>query len=279
MQLTDAQIEKFENEGLLVIDDYFTQKEIDLIEKESIKHLKEPGIGRVTEEGSELARAVNGSHLRSALFSGIVRAPRLLSPAMQLLNSPVYIHQFKINAKFAFIGEQWEWHQDFTYWKMEDKMPAPRALTMAITLDDIYEINGPMMFIPYSHHSGASEVETRYKKEKDWTQNFGADLKYKFDHKLIAELARKHGVVVPKLKRGSIIFFHSNVFHGSSANMSPLDRTMIFISYNSVDNVLPQSPQPRPDFIAGRDFRPLVPGIDKILNIPLGESMKEPLTA
>ena len=267
MRLTDAQAEKYEADGLLVIDDYFTYSEIDLIEAEVLRHLREPGIGRVVEEGSDMARAVNGAHLRSHLFSELVRIPRLLGPAEQLLHGPVYVHQFKINAKLAFVGEQWEWHQDFTYWKMADKMPSPRAFTIAITMDDIHEVNGPMMFIPRSHHAGATEVETRKMKQADWTQDFGADMKYRFNRRLIAELAEENGIIVPKLRRGSVLLFHSNVFHGSSANMSPYNRTMLFITYNSVENALPETADPRPEFIASRDFRPLSQGVERVTDL------------
>ncbi|MCA8095444.1 phytanoyl-CoA dioxygenase family protein [Burkholderia anthina] len=264
MELTRAQISRYESEGLLIVDDDFTQEEIAALKSEAMRELGEDRTGTVPEGQEERPRAVNGSHLRNPLFFELTRMPQLIRPAEQLLGSRVYVHQFKINAKFAFVGERWEWHQDFTFWHDADQMREPRAVTACITLDDIYEFNGPLMFIPGSHHGGEYPVDVRSDSGEGWQQYFGADMKYKADRKLIAELADTHGVTVPKLKRGSVMFFHPNVYHASSANMSPYDRTMLYITYNSVENALPPSENPRPEFIAARDFTPLSEGSGRL---------------
>jgi len=257
MELTQARIARYESEGLLIIEDEFTREEMALLKFEAMRELAQDSAAGVLEEGSELARAVQGSHLRNKVFSTLIRMPQLIRPARQLLGSDVYVHQFKINAKFAFVGERWEWHQDFTFWHDADQMREPRAVTACITLDDIYEYNGPLMFIPGSHRNGRYAVETRDAENDDWRQYFGANMKYKADHKLIAKLAEEGGMAVPKLKKGSVLFFHPNLYHASSANMSPYDRTMLYVTYNSVENALPPSEHPRPEFIAARDFTPI----------------------
>ena len=33
------------------------------------------------------------------------------------------MHQFKLNAKAAFEGEVWQWHQDYGTWARDDGMP------------------------------------------------------------------------------------------------------------------------------------------------------------
>ncbi|MCI3208037.1 MULTISPECIES: phytanoyl-CoA dioxygenase family protein [Pandoraea] len=276
MELTQAQMSRYENEGLLIVEDDFTQDEMALLKAEAMRELGEERAGTVPEGQEERPRAVNGSHLRNAVFSALIRTPQLLRPAEQLLGSRVYVHQFKINAKFAFVGERWEWHQDFTFWRDADQMREPRAVTACITLDDIYEFNGPLMFIPGSHRDGEYPVDIRDTQGEGWQQYFGADMKYKADRRLIAELAQAHGVAVPKLKRGSVMFFHPNVYHASSANMSPYDRTMVYVTYNSVENALPATDSPRPEFIAARDFTPLSEGTGRLPAPTLAE--KRPAT-
>src|SRR3546814_5967569 len=64
------------------------------------------------------------------------------------------MHQFKINAKAAFDGEVWQWHQDFGTWHRDDEMPEPRAMNIALFLDEVSAVNGPLMFIPGSHRAG-----------------------------------------------------------------------------------------------------------------------------
>ena len=57
----------------------------------------------------------------------MVRDARILGPVKQLLVDQVYVYQFKINAKPAFGGESWVWHQDYIAWKICDNLPAPTA--------------------------------------------------------------------------------------------------------------------------------------------------------
>jgi ectoine hydroxylase len=59
--------------------------------------------------------------------------------------------------------------------------------------------------------------------------------------------------------------FHANLFHGSGVNMSPFDRRVIFISYNSVNNRPERTRPPRPEFLAARDLSPLEPYTEESL--------------
>ena len=51
--------------------------------------------------------------------------PRLIRPVEQVFGEKLYMHQFKINAKAAFDGEVWQWHQDYGTWARDDGMPDP----------------------------------------------------------------------------------------------------------------------------------------------------------
>ena len=54
----------------------------------------------------------------------------------------VYVHQFKLNAKAAFEGDVWQWHQDYGTWARDDGMPEARAMNIAVFLDEVMPING-----------------------------------------------------------------------------------------------------------------------------------------
>ena len=71
------------------------------------------------------------------------------------------MHQFKINGKMAFDGDVWQWHQDFGTW-IERRPDArrPRAMNVAIFLDEVNEFNGPLMFIPAATSSACSTPGT-----------------------------------------------------------------------------------------------------------------------
>src|SRR5258706_16286899 len=128
MQLSPAQIESYEKDGFLLLEDCFSQQEIELV-LEGVSREFEIDSPRRIMERSGAVRSVFASHAHSELFDCLCRLRRLVEPAVQLLRSDVYTHQFKINAKAALEGDQWAWHQDFLYWHKEDGMPEPRLLT------------------------------------------------------------------------------------------------------------------------------------------------------
>src|SRR5207245_8148112 len=113
----------------------------------------------IREKGSDAVRTNFAAHLYNRQFAKLARHPRMVEPIQKLLGEPVYMHQFKINGKMAFDGDVWQWHQDYGTWKNDDLMPEPRALTMAVFLDEVNEPNGPLMLIPGSHRPGPLGAE------------------------------------------------------------------------------------------------------------------------
>ena len=106
------------------------------------------------EKGGEAVRTNFAAHLYIYPFAKLARHPRMIEPVMQLFGESVYMHQFKGNGKAAFDGDVWQWHQDYGTWKNDHDMPEPRAMNVAIFLDEVNEFNGPLMFIPGSHKLG-----------------------------------------------------------------------------------------------------------------------------
>ena len=78
----------------------------------------------------------------------------MIGPVEQLFGEQVYMHQYKINAKASFTGDVWQWHQDYGTWARDDGMPEPRAMNIAVFLDEVMPINGPLMLVPRSHTEG-----------------------------------------------------------------------------------------------------------------------------
>jgi ectoine hydroxylase len=52
-----------------------------------------------------------------------------------------------------------------------------------------------------------------------------------------------------------MLLFHSCLVHGSSSNMSPWDRTIVYLSLCAVSNHIRRFK--RPEYIAHRDFTPI----------------------
>jgi ectoine hydroxylase-related dioxygenase (phytanoyl-CoA dioxygenase family) len=257
MHLTPEQLQRYEEDGLLYLPNVFGEAEIAALleETRSISQVDHPS--RVMEKDGKTVRALHGSHLTSPLMAKLVRNPRLLQPSEQIVKGPAYVYQFKINFKAAFGGDVWKWHQDFIFWRKGDGMREARCAQAMIFLDEVTEFNGPLMLIPKSHRYGMIDVEAAT-SAGGWQANVSADLKYTLGREEIARLVTEGGIVAPKGPRGSVLLFHPNLAHASAPNLSPWDRTMLIVTYNSVANVPVPPGEPRPEFLVSRDTRPLV---------------------
>jgi ectoine hydroxylase len=59
----------------------------------------------------------------------------------------------KLNAKAPSEGDVWQWHQDYGTWARDDGMPELRAMNIAVFLDAVMAINGPLFLIRKSHRA------------------------------------------------------------------------------------------------------------------------------
>src|SRR5436309_10347053 len=216
MRLTPAQIGRFERDGYLFFPSLFSTAEMQVLSDEVPRLFAQRRPENVREKDSEAVRTNFAAHLYSGPFARLARHPRMVEPIMQLFGEDVYMHQFKINGKMAFDGDVWQWHQDYGTWKRDDDMPEPRAMNVAIFLDEVNEFNGPLMFIPGSHKLGVLDAahDTSTTSYPLWT----------IDHETIARLVGRGGIVAPRGPAGSMILFHSFLVHASTSNLSPWNR-------------------------------------------------------
>lgn len=248
--LTEEQIASYHRDGYLLLTDVFTAAEVTALAGEA-QLVRDGNAQRILEQDGELVRSVYGVHLLSDLFARLNRDTRALTPAKQLLDDDVYIHQTQLNPKASFRGDVWEWHQDFLFWEREDGMPTPRVLNVAVFLDDVTPFNGPIFIIPGSHRYDLDERTTTEGEGFERTVN--ADLRHKVQTSALAELVDRHGMVSLTGARGSVLIFGSQVLHCSPPNLAPYPRTILFIRYNSIHNTLRDVPNQRPNWVASRD--------------------------
>jgi ectoine hydroxylase len=254
MKLTDAQLQEFDREGFLFLESTFTEAEaaMMLAEAHKIYALEREEVWR---ESSGAPRTAFAAHLYNEAFARLGAHPRLVDPVMQILDEQVYMHQFKVNAKAAFDGEVWQWHQDYGTWRRDDDMPEPRAMNIAVFLEPVTVANGPLMFIPRSHKSGVLEAghDLETTSYPLWT----------LDRATVTRLARAGGIVAPTGPAGSVLLFHGNLVHASPANISPWNRTIVYLSLCAVSNHIRKFQ--RKPWIAHRDFTPIAPLADDCL--------------
>ena len=247
MQLIPSQLQQFDRDGYLFFPSLFSRQEIQALADEVPGLYAQRRPENVREKTGDVVRTNFAAHLYSAPFARLARHPRMVRPIEQIFGEKLYMHQFKINGKAAFDGDVWQWHQDFGTWKRDDEMPEARAMNVAIFLDEVNEFNGPLMFIPGSHKLGVLDAghDTSTTSYPLWT----------LDHATIARLVAQGGIVAPKGPAGSMILFHGCLVHASTSNLSPWNRTSVYLSLCAVSNHIRRFK--RPGYIAHRDFTPL----------------------
>ncbi|GAX37832.1 phytanoyl-CoA dioxygenase family protein [Nodularia sp. NIES-3585] len=273
MYLTQEQLQTYEDNGFVLLPECFSQEEIHKMKVELPVIFSQDTPKRVLEEEGKTVRSVHGVHNTNEIFQSLSRHPQLVKPAMEILGSKVYIYQFKINAKAAFSGDIWEWHQDYIFWRKEDGVPKPQLINALVLLDDMNEFNGPLFIIPGSHKEGMIDVVAQEKrnqsqaktKDPEWLSSFTAKLKYSLNRDMVADLVLKYGMTSIKASAGSVLLFHSNIVHASPSNISPFDRVVVIVTYNSIENICLPVPNPRPEFLVSRDYQPVDPLLESIL--------------
>ena len=255
MTLTKHDIARFQKDGYLFLPGRFTPEEATVL-KSAADDVYSMDRKEVWRESSGVARTAFAAHTYNEAHRRLGRHPRLLEPAKQLLDGPVYMHQYKVNAKAAFDGDVWQWHQDYGTWKRDDGMPEPRAMNVAIFLDDVTAANGPLLFIPGSHVQGVFDAghDLETTSYPLWT----------LDRATVSELAERGGCVAPTGPAGSVLLFSSLLVHASPPNISPLDRTIVYLSLCHVDNHIRD--YKRAEWIAHRDFTAIEPLPDDCLS-------------
>lgn len=255
MQLSNAQLEQFDRDGLLILPDLFSGEEVAAMTEALGEAMREDTPANVREKFSGEVRTAMGLHQRSELFRKLVRHPRLIGPARQLLDEDFYAQQVKVNIKAAFDGEAWQWHYDFATHTHDDGVPKPLALNLHIFLDDVDEFNGPLHFIRGSHREGPAPtvLDTETTSYRLWVAQREA----------VARLVKEHGLISAKGRAGTVLIFGDCLVHASPPNLSPNSRRIFSLIVNPVSNR--QTKLARPPYMHDRDFEVLRPEPDDCL--------------
>lgn len=257
-----ADLGHLERTGYVLIDQLVTGEELAEMRDELSRLALDPAVRAdertVVEASSQEVRSVFEVHRTSDVFRRIAHDPRVVDRARQVLGSDVYIHQSRVNLKPGFEGKEFSWHSDFETWHAEDGMPAPRAISISISLTDNYSFNGPLMIMPGSHRRFVSCVgATPQDNYKSSLVMQGAGTP---DREILTRFAHEYGIDVMAGRAGGAVMFDSNCMHASNGNVTPYPRSNVFIVYNSVENACTEpyaAPTPRPTFLGARRVVPI----------------------
>jgi ectoine hydroxylase len=255
MHLTPDQLAQFDHDGFVILPGLFSPQEVALLRAELPRLFAEDSPANIREQQAGEVRTAMGLHQRSGLFDRLVRHPRLVEPALQILGEDLYIQQVKVNVKAAFEGEVWQWHYDFATHHRDDGVPKPLALNLHVFLDDVSQFNGPLYFIPGSHKQGPAPAwhDTETTSYPLWV----------VERDTVSRLAAERGLVAATGPAGTGLIFGDILVHASPPNLSPWNRAIFSLILNPVSNA--QTHKQRPDYKHHRDFTPVRPLADDCL--------------
>ena len=148
-----------------------------------------------------------------------------------------------------------DWHQDFGTYHRVDGVPEPKGLMISILLDEVTACNAPLMLVPGTQAMGIVS-EARINPD---AEDHGAAAKYRYDISMetLDRLVKAHGLEAITGLAGSVLFMNMNVVHGSTVNITPLRRVILYLNVCTVDNR--GETFARPEYLAARDFAPIEP--------------------
>lgn len=227
MSLSQDQIEAYERDGFIIVEDVFSPEEIAAMRRVTDDFVeKSRGVSAHTEvydlEPGHSAtdprvRRIKVPHHQHKVYDDAMRHPKILAALQQLLSPSVRYDTSKLNMKAPGYGAAVEWHQDWAFYPhTNDDLAA-----VGVMMDDCRLENGPLLCIPgshkgpiYDHHAngyfcGAIDPVTS-----------GVDF----------------SKAVPCTGRaGSISIHHARTIHGSAVNTSERWRRLLLFQYSASD--------------------------------------------
>lgn len=222
-QLTDADLQKFEEDGYVILRDYFHPEEIDRIYGMALEDdvMKQKAIDRGDAEGLRTKLSLWYT-LDDSIYSLMARGDRLAGGAEKILGSEVGHFHTKLMQKEPKKGGAWEWHQDYGYW-YRDGFLFPDMVSVMTALTPANRENGCLQVIRGSHRMG--RIYHGFAGEQ-----VGADMER------VEEALHRLELVYVELQPGDSLFFHCNLLHRSDANRSDYPRWSIISVYNALSN-------------------------------------------
>ncbi len=253
MQLSAAQIAEYEDKGYVLVPGILSQPELAVLDQ-AVQEISNYDGPEVRREASGRPHVVYGMHMLDRRFAALSHHPRLVGPAEQLLGQPIYVHQSRVNVK-QFGGAIVDWHQDFGTYHRVDGVPEPRGLMISIFLDEVTACNAPLMVVPGTQHAGIVQEARINEAAEDHEE--AARYRYDITYETLDRLVAEHGLEAVTGPAGSVLFMNMNVVHGSTVNITPLRRVILYLNVCAVDNQ--GTSFKRPAYLAARDFSPIEP--------------------
>jgi ectoine hydroxylase len=221
--LTDHQLERYHEDGYLLVSEFFTPEEIELLQKTAKEdnELDKRSFGRADGEGG-VVRLSLWNHPGDGIYGMFARCEKMVRSCEQLLGGEVYHYHSKMILKDAKVGGAWAWHQDYGYW-YQNGVLFPLLTSVFIAVDPCTKANGCLQVLKGSHLAGRIHHSLT-------GEQAGAD------RERVEELSKRLELVHVEMKPGDVLFFHANTLHRSDQNHSEQPRWSMICCYNAARN-------------------------------------------
>lgn len=247
--LTPAQIEQFQRDGFVVIENAVTAAQLDGLRQQLADWVEEsraqsapfgpptvdgrPRFDMGTEHSADnpALRRVNNPSDISRPYDEVMRDAATVDAAAQLIGPDLKFHHCKINVKLPGSKTEVGYHQDFPYTPHSND----DLVTALLMLDDMTGENGCLMVVPGSHREA---IYSLFDGEDRFTGAVSPE---------VAQELKKREVAVTG-KAGSACLMHTRLVHGSAGNRSDCPRGLYICVYSAADAVpLAANPMPNPN--------------------------------
>jgi len=241
--------DQYEQAGFTIIPNFMTSDELFELQHTISQVDKNPSVGKfIYEEDGQTMRSLMSYHNNDLVLKKYTRHPKILNIAKEIISSPIYVSQSKINKKKPQKGKKWDMHRGFTFWHLLDEMPEAHMISIFILLTDQTIENGAVYALAGSH----KEVNKEQLKNESLLlgsreQDTAANLSIQIKKDYIDQYNSQYKKVYLTGKAGDLLLMHPLLLHASDANESDASRDLMITVYNAVDN-LPQN-RCRPDYL------------------------------
>ncbi len=223
-KITDNNLKFYEKHGYLIVKNVLNKKELIEVNKFLKLLEKKQVVGRGNSEPGVKKSLIHSVHKENEFTKRIEKKNWFQSYSAKLLNTKdVTVWNAKVNLKKKWNGSAEYFHQDYIYWR-ELGFKSNQLLNCMIFLDDHSHLNAGLWVFPSSHKKMC--------KHKPFL-NINSLHKYFIETDLLDKVAKKNKPISISAKKGSCLFFHSQLIHGSSHNISRFDRKILLCDISS----------------------------------------------
>ena len=213
---TDLQKLAYLNSGYIIRKNFFSNEEVKILQFETEKLFKAGKFKNVataedqTESFSKKNLQLIPLFEHSRIFRSLPYQKKVVKAISELIGDPYILHTDQIFLKPANNGIGTSWHQDNSYFKIDDPL---KGVALWIAINDANLENGSMRLIPGLHMKLLDH-------ERDPNSNHH-----------IRCFPQEENAKVIELKAGGAIFFCYGVPHCTAANFSNKDRAGVAYHY------------------------------------------------